>query len=157
MKKRYLYNRDRTTLSVLGLGVVGLCFLAWRGEGAGGPRAEPPPIVAAAPNASAFRFPQQDGEGLYRAVCQGCHMSDGRGAVGAGVYPALAGNARLEDGNYPAFMIVNGQKAMPGFGDNMTDEQVAALVNFIRTSFGNDYTAPYSAKDVAAARTESSQ
>ena len=71
MKKRYLNNRDRTTLSVLGLGVVGLCFLAWRGEGAGDPRAEPPPIVVAAPNASAFRFPQQDGEGLYRAVCQG--------------------------------------------------------------------------------------
>lgn len=158
-KKSYFSKRDRVTLSVMLLGIVGVAFLAWRGEGSGEPRqAEPPAATsAAAPSSSAFRFPQKDGEGLYRAVCQGCHMPDGRGAVGAGAYPALADNTRLEDGSYPAFMIVNGQKAMPGFGDNLSDEQVAALVNYIRTSFGNNYTAAYSATDVAAARSETSQ
>ena len=37
-------------------------------------------------------FPQQGGEAIYKGVCQGCHMPDAKGAVGAGMYPALAKN-----------------------------------------------------------------
>src|SRR5208283_3524981 len=40
-------------------------------------------------------FTEQSGEAIYHGVCQGCHMSDGRGAVGAGIYPPLAANPRL--------------------------------------------------------------
>ena len=43
-----------------------------------------------------FRFTQRDGETLYRSICAGCHMPDGRGATGAGAYPALGRNAKLE-------------------------------------------------------------
>ena len=34
----------------------------------------------------------------------------------------------------------------------MTDEQVAAVVNYVRTHFGNDYTDPVTAQDVKSVR-----
>ncbi|MHA6691015.1 c-type cytochrome [Devosia sp. A449] len=96
---------------------------------------------------------QQTGKGLYEAVCASCHMSKGEGAVGAGAYPALANNETLEFADYPIYMIVKGQKAMPPLGGIMNDEQIAAVVNYIRTNFGNNYAdEPATAEMVAAAR-----
>jgi len=103
-------------------------------------------------SSSPFRFTHQDGEAIYRNVCAGCHMSDGRGASGAGAYPALARNPKLEAAGYPVLLVVNGQKAMPGFGRALDDNQVAAVVNYIRASFGNAYTDRVSVEDVKAAR-----
>ena len=60
-----------------------------------------------------FRITHQDGEAIYRNVCAGCHMPDGRGAVGAGAYPALADNAKLAVAVYTVLLVVNGRKAMP--------------------------------------------
>jgi len=79
------------------------------------------------------------GEQLYMTVCAACHMPDARGAQGAGFYPALAGNPRLRSGSYPAYVVVNGMNGMPPLGQDMTDEQVADVVNYVRTHFGNDY------------------
>lgn len=95
------------------------------------------------------RFPEQDGAAIYAAVCQACHMPGGVGAVGAGAYPALAANPHLADAGYPVALVVNGQKAMPGFGRTLTDAQIVAVVDYIRTHFGNDYpdkTDPAAAK-----------
>ena len=100
----------------------------------------------------AFRFTEQGGEELFANVCQGCHMPDGKGAVGAGTYPSLAGNKNLEAGGYPVYVIVNGQRAMPPFGAMMSDGQVAAVVNYLRTHFGNDYKDAVTADDVKAVR-----
>jgi len=99
-----------------------------------------------------FRFTHQDGEAIYRNVCAGCHMPDGRGASGAGAYPALARNAKLEAAGYPVLLVVNGQKAMPAFGRVLDDNQVAAVVNYIRANLGNAYTDRVSTDDVKAAR-----
>src|ERR1700733_13199917 len=85
----------------------------------------------------AFRFTEQGGEQLFANVCQGCHMPDAKGAVGARTYPSLAGNKKLEAGGYPIYIVVRGQRAMPAFGAMMSDEQVAAVVNYLRTHFGN--------------------
>jgi mono/diheme cytochrome c family protein len=101
---------------------------------------------------SPFRFTHQDGETLYRAVCAGCHMGDGRGAVGAGAYPSLARNAKLAAGGYPVTLVVNGQKAMPPFGRVLDDNQVAAVVNYIRGNFGNAYPDRVTPDDAKAAR-----
>lgn len=98
------------------------------------------------------RFLQQDGAALYRSICQGCHMPDGKGAVGAGRYPALASNNKLEIAGYPLFIVLNGQKGMPGFGAWLDDAQVAAVVNFVRTHFGNGYEDKISPDDVKALR-----
>jgi mono/diheme cytochrome c family protein len=84
-------------------------------------------------------FTEQGGEAIYKGVCQGCHMPDGKGAVGAGAYPALAGDKRLQSAAYPTMVIVRGQKAMPGFAANFSDQQVADVVNYIRSHFGNAY------------------
>jgi mono/diheme cytochrome c family protein len=99
-----------------------------------------------------FRFTEQSGEQLFANVCQGCHMPDGKGAVGAGIYPSLAGNKNLEGGGYPVYVVVRGQRAMPSFGVMMSDDQVAAVVNYLRTHFGNDYKDAVTAEDVKAAR-----
>ena len=53
---------------------------------------------------------------------------------------------------YPIGVVVNGQRGMPRFGAMMNDEQVAAVVNYLRTHFGNDYRDAVTAEDVRTAR-----
>jgi mono/diheme cytochrome c family protein len=101
-----------------------------------------------------FRFVEQDGESLYRAVCQGCHMPDGQGATGAGAYPALAANPRLAGAAYAVHNVLHGRKGMPPFKDMLTDAQVAAVVNHVRTHMGNTYTDAVTAADVRKQRQE---
>ncbi len=97
-------------------------------------------------------YPQQTGEAIYTGICQGCHMPDAKGAVGAGAYPALAGDKRLGAKAYPALVILRGQKAMPAFGDSFNDEQIANVVNYVRTHFGNGYADAVTPDDVKALR-----
>jgi len=97
-------------------------------------------------------YPEKTGEEVYKNVCQGCHMPDGKGADGAGLYPALAGNKKLAAKVYPAMVIVRGQKAMPEFGTGLTDMQVAAVVNYVRTHLGNDYRDVVTTEEVTAVR-----
>ena len=101
---------------------------------------------------SPFRYGPTDGEVLYKSSCQACHMPAGEGAQGAGAYPALAKNTRLRTSRYITGVVVNGQKGMPPFGPMMNDEQVAAVVNYVRTHLGNDYKDLVSAADVKALR-----
>ncbi|MGE3907441.1 MAG: cytochrome c [Reyranellaceae bacterium] len=98
-------------------------------------------------------FSEQTGEELYANVCQACHMGQGQGAVGAGRYPALAKNPNVESGDYLVYVILHGLKGMPPLGQMMSDEQIAAVVNYLRTSFGNDYKDDaVTAESVAEAR-----
>lgn len=98
-------------------------------------------------------YTQTDGAVIFSALCAGCHMPDGSGAIGAGAYPALAGNENLISADYPIYVILHGQKGMPVLGDMLDDEQVAAVVNYIRTNLGNDYTdEPATAERVKEAR-----
>jgi mono/diheme cytochrome c family protein len=97
-------------------------------------------------------FTEKTGEELYANVCQACHMDKGQGAVGAGHYPALAKNENLESGGYPVTVVLHGLNGMPPVGQMMSDEQVAAVVNYVRTHFGNDYKDAVSAQDVKDAR-----
>ncbi len=122
-----------------------------------------PPFAAAqntsnspsgAPFSSGFRFSETRGEQLFAAVCQGCHMPDGRGAVGAAAYPSLAGDKNLEASGYPIGIVVRGQRSMPAFGGMLSDDQVAAVVNYLRTHFGNAYRDEVTAQDVKVARPE---
>jgi mono/diheme cytochrome c family protein len=101
---------------------------------------------------SGFRFVEMSGEELFVNVCQGCHMPNAGGAAGAGTYPSLASNSNLQSSGYPIDLVVNGRRAMPPFGDMMSDAQVAAVVNYLRTHFGNDYRDAVTAKDVKQAR-----
>ncbi|WP_269632380.1 c-type cytochrome [Pelomonas sp. BJYL3] len=85
---------------------------------------------------SGWRFEQRSGPALYGALCAACHMPDGRGARGAGAYPALQGNPRLAATPYALHMVLNGHRAMPGFGRQLSDDQVAAVLSHVRERFG---------------------
>ena len=110
-------------------------------------RADTPPSFG-----SPTHFTEAGGAAVYAGVCAGCHMPDGRGAAGAGAYPALAKNERLVAAGYPIALVLHGHGAMPPFGRTLSDAQVAAVVDYIRTHFGNHYPEATAAADVAAAR-----
>ena len=95
---------------------------------------------------------ETDGRKLYETICQGCHMSDARGAQGAGIYPALAANLKLASAAYPEYIVLHGRGSMPGFGKWLTDEQIASVVNYVITHFGNAAPALTTADEVKAAR-----
>jgi mono/diheme cytochrome c family protein len=113
-------------------------------------------LVATAGSAQAqgFRtgYSEQTGEEIYKGICQGCHMPDGKGAQGAGAYPALAGDKRLASSAYPALVIIKGQKAMPAFGASFSDAQIANVVNYVRSHFGNNYADTLTPETVKALR-----
>ena len=101
---------------------------------------------------SSRRFMQRDGEVIYRTVCQSCHMAAAEGAVGAGAYPVLANDPKLAAAGYSVLVVVNGSKDMPPFGALLDDEQVAAVVNYVRSHFGNSYPDIVSPVDVKSPR-----
>ncbi|MCL6251587.1 cytochrome c [Altererythrobacter sp. KTW20L] len=92
------------------------------------------------------------GADVYANVCAACHMPDAMGAVGAGFYPALANNPRLLGSRYPAYIVVKGMNGMPPMADMLDDQQIADVVNYVRTNFGNDYPGPISPTEIAALR-----
>jgi mono/diheme cytochrome c family protein len=97
-------------------------------------------------------FDERSGQSLYTEICQDCHMADGKGAAAAGRYPSLAGNTKLEVAGYPLTMVLQGRNGMPPIGKMMTDEQVAMVVNYVRTHFGNAYTDAVKPEDVKPLR-----
>jgi mono/diheme cytochrome c family protein/glucose/arabinose dehydrogenase len=87
------------------------------------------------------------------AHCATCHQADGKGL--ANIYPPLAKSDWLDDDERAIKIIlkglwgpitVNGQAfdpskgvpPMPGFGGMLTDAETAAVLSFIRLSFGNN-------------------
>jgi mono/diheme cytochrome c family protein len=88
------------------------------------------------------------GEQVYRQICQACHMADAKGGVGAGAIPALAANPRLNAAAYPITVVVRGKGGMPPFSTILNPEQVAAVVTYVRTHFGNSYAKPVTEDDV---------
>jgi mono/diheme cytochrome c family protein len=102
-----------------------------------------------------------DGRQIYEHICQGCHMADGGGAVGAGHYPALAKDPTLVSRQYMALTILAGRRNMPAFGAKhavgfggppvtLTEAQIAAVINYVRTNFGNHYKDSITAAEVVA-------
>lgn len=104
-----------------------------------------PPAVTAASSASAAptRQAAPDGRILYERNCAACHGADARGDPGR--VPPLAGNNDLQrDPLLPILVILHGldgpievdgqhfDASMPPF-DHLSDEQIAAIVNFVRT------------------------
>ena len=93
-----------------------------------------------------------DGARLYKEYCQACHMDDGRGATGAGTYPALANNPKLAAAAYPIIVVLFGKAGMPWFNGLLTPEEIAAIVGYVRTNFGNKNAEPVTAAEVATMR-----
>lgn len=96
-------------------------------------------------------FVTNDGEKLYHDSCAGCHMHKGEGATGAGYYPPLANNSKMESKYYIIDILINGFRGMPSFHMMMDDEQMAAVTQFVMTDL-NGLSAKVSADDVAQLR-----
>jgi len=92
--------------------------------------------------------PPVTGEEVYTQVCQACHMADAKGGSGAATIPALAKNPKLAEPGYPIGMILQGRGAMPALSDLLKPAQIAAVVTYVRTHFGNNYKKPVSEADV---------
>ena len=103
------------------------------------------PLESEADNLSA-----SSGQELYETICQACHMEGGVGAAGA--YPALAGNPKLASSGYPVLLLLDGRGNMPSFRTQLTDQQIAAVVNYVRTHFGNQFADAVTPGEVQAAR-----
>jgi len=97
-------------------------------------------------------YVMRDGEAIYRNVCAACHMADARGAAGSGAYPALAANPRLASAAYAIQIVIHGRKGMTAFGPMLDDDQIAAVVTYVRRHFGNAYAGPATAAEVKAMR-----
>lgn len=76
------------------------------------------------------------GEEVYMENCAMCHQPNGQGAGG---YPALAGNSFVtaDDPSGPIEVVMEGRGAMPSFGGQLPDEDIAAVVSYIRNSWEN--------------------
>jgi len=92
--------------------------------------------------------PPVTGEQVYKQVCQACHMADAKGGQGAGMIPALAKNPKLAEAGYPIGMILQGRGAMPPLTDLLNPAQIAGVVTYVRTHFGNSYKKPVTEADV---------
>jgi mono/diheme cytochrome c family protein len=92
--------------------------------------------------------PPVTGEQVYNQVCQACHMADAKGGTGAATIPALAKNPKLAEPGYPIGMILQGRGAMPPLTDLLNPAQIAAVVTYVCTHFGNSYKKPVTEADV---------
>lgn len=103
------------------------------------------------------------GASVYVDSCAACHKTDGSGY--ARFFPELRGNPVVlaSDPTSLIHIVLSGAQlpgmkgaptaiTMPAFGWRLNDQQVADVVNFIRTSWGNTATSTVSASDVAEVR-----
>jgi mono/diheme cytochrome c family protein len=88
------------------------------------------------------------GQSLYEDRCASCHQAKGEGV--RGVYPRLAGNHALSSavagnairvvlyGGFPPSTAGNPRPyGMPPFAPTMSDEEVAAVISYVRNAWGN--------------------
>jgi len=88
-------------------------------------------------DAEAVDFAWQElGAETYARACAACHQGEGQGIPG--VYPALAGNGYVQgDAVDVVQTVANGRAGMPAFGDDLGNEGLAAVLSYIRNSWGN--------------------
>lgn len=104
----------------------------------------PQPSDVTAPAAAVIGL----GQTVYATHCAECHRTDGKGMPSA--YPPLAGNASIQmdvsvnplrmvlNGGYPPQTAQNARPyGMPPFAQVLSDEEIAAVVTYIRVTWGN--------------------
>ncbi len=92
-----------------------------------------------------------NGKKLYDDSCAGCHMQKGEGAQGAGYYPPLANNSKMQSKYYIISVLINGLRGMPSFHSMMNDEQIAAVTQYVHSDL-NNFTDTVTTTNVAQLR-----
>lgn len=111
-----------------------------------------------------------DGRQVFVARCQACHQAAGQGLPG--VFPPLAGSSWVKGpAEIPMQILLHGLNgpievsgatyngAMPAFGEQMNDAELAAVLSFVRGEWGNgspavEAEAVQGARKASAERTE---
>jgi cytochrome c oxidase cbb3-type subunit II len=117
------------------------------------------PVGAAAP---AGGHDAAKGASLYTANCSACHQANGEGLPGA--FPPLKGNEAVNDDDATTHIhvVLHGLQAtrvggvvyggaMPPFAATLNDAEVADIIDYERSSWGN-HGKPTAAAQVAAER-----
>lgn len=112
----------------------------------------PPDATASAVPSAESSLLLSFGKTVYDAHCASCHGAQGRGMPPN--YPPLAGNQsiQMESAVNPIRMVLNGgyppgtaanpmPYGMPPFAQFLSDDEVAAVVSYIRLAWGNVGTA----------------
>jgi mono/diheme cytochrome c family protein len=99
---------------------------------------------------SSMAHAQTTGATLFAQNCSACHQLTGLGIHGA--FPALAGDPFvIGDPTRPAYVLLNGRGGMPNFSEDLSDADIAAVLSYVRSSWGN-HAPPLDASLVAAVR-----
>ncbi|WP_232628963.1 cytochrome c [Methylobacterium sp. Leaf118] len=91
----------------------------------------------------AFNQPGAPGADVYLTYCSSCHRPDGKGVEGA--IPALAGNTSVQSEGpqtvlrviYGGLAAQSGYAPMPAIGQDMTEQQVKDVTDYVRNAWGN--------------------
>lgn len=103
-----------------------------------------------------------DGKAIFAAKCAACHQANG---TGGGPYPPLAGNADVTSADTANLILtvlngrsgpiqVNGKTfsgAMPAWKDQLSNDEIAAVLTYVRAAWTNKAPA-VTADQIAAAR-----
>ncbi len=102
---------------------------------------------------STNKHPLQDaknGKEVYSLHCQSCHMEKGEGVEG--LYPPVAKTSYVKDTKKIIGIILNGQSGEITVNEKkyntdmpaqayLTDQQIADVLTYVRSSWGNKYPA----------------
>lgn len=125
---------------------------------------DPNAAAAAAAGATADGGP---GKAVYGRICAACHLGSGKG-VPANNIPPLAGSALVQgDATSPIKIVLHGFRGpierggvqingqMAAWKDQLSDQEIADVLSYVRSSFGNSGAA-VTADEVKAIREETS-
>jgi mono/diheme cytochrome c family protein len=107
------------------------------------------------------------GRAIFQKICIACHQQDGEGKEG--VAPPLAGSewVKAPGGERLVRILLNGLNGpiqvegktwnlvMPPWRENLDDEQIAIVLNYIRSQWGGEGAPPIKPDVAATARQES--
>jgi len=107
-------------------------------------RMEKPAVTNGAQDSASAGLP--DGQALYTQICSVCHQPNGEGLAGA--FPPLKGSPVVTGNDLELYVniIMKGYDARPeyaamtaiGTDNNLSPEQVTAIINHEKTSWGNN-------------------
>jgi mono/diheme cytochrome c family protein len=93
-------------------------------------------VLAAASSPSRAQDASLDGKALFLKNCAACHQPTGKGIPGA--FPALAGNQFVQGKSSElASVLLKGRGGMPDFSELLSDADIATVLTFVRSNWGN--------------------
>ena len=103
---------------------------------------------SASHNGARWTYDARKGQTLFAAYCAACHQANGEGV--AGLFPPLKGSGVVnrDDATKHIRVVLHGLQggrvsgvvyasAMPAFGDTLSDTNIAEIVDYERSSWGN--------------------